>query len=525
MEVINVNYTEVSKYLYIMMSQEEKESEKLNEVLPKRVKVSRKPLTTNCLLSNKPEKDEWILGRSPNDQEKRVMLANAVALGVRSVMSSHSYKMGDEIFLQKEGCPIGLNLSQAVARCCMIYYDREYLKKVKEEGMDMKMYVRYVDDSNQIICSDEKDEEKVASRLMSVANNILPGIEMEADLPVKNQDFKLPILDMKCWMNDDNYAVYTHYEKPMATKQVISSRSAHPDKCKRSVHVSEMVRRCLNTSRRLDWEEDVVPHLNEYMTRMKRAGYHENYRRDTLVNALNVYDMKVAKCEASGEPFNRGRSYKVIERRKEKLRKKRNWNKSSQKGPCGPPIIIPSTPNSELARMLRGIADQEPNPKKRFRIIEKGGPTIERSLMKPNPIGKEGCEKSDCIVCNQVGGGKLCHKGNVCYTMDCKVNGCDAGYDGETHRNAYTRGLEHMKKYQRGDESSFILKHQVEKHNSQPANFGMRVVGSFKDPLSRQVTEAVMIKNHQGTLLNSKAEFHQPPLVRVRQEIIQGLEE
>ena len=37
MEVINVNYTEVSKYLYIMMSQEEKESEKLNEVLPKRV--------------------------------------------------------------------------------------------------------------------------------------------------------------------------------------------------------------------------------------------------------------------------------------------------------------------------------------------------------------------------------------------------------------------------------------------------------------------------------------------------------
>ena len=61
--------------------------------------------------------------------------------------------------------------------------------------------------------------------------------------------------------------------------------------------------------------------------------------------------------------------------------------------------------------------------------------------------------------------------------------------------------------------------------NSEPANFGMRVVGLFKDPLSRQVTEAVMIKNHQGTLLNSKAEFHQPSLVRVRQEIIQGLEE
>ena len=87
--------------------------------------------------------------------------------------------------------------------------------------------------------------------------------------------------------------------------------------------VSEMseVRRCLNTSRRLDWEEYVVPHRNEYMTRMKRAGYHENYRSDTLVNALNVYDMKVARCEASGEPFNRGRNYKVIKGKAEEEKK------------------------------------------------------------------------------------------------------------------------------------------------------------------------------------------------------------
>ena len=82
-----------------------------------------------------------------------------------------------------------------------------------------------------------------------------------------------------------------------------------------------------------------------------------------------------------------------------------------------------------------------------------------------------------------------------------------------------------MKKYQRGDESSFIHKHQAEKHDSKPAKFEMKVVGSFKDPMSRQITEAVMIKNHQGTLLNSKAEFHQPSIVRVRQEIVRALEE
>ena len=58
--------------------------------------------------------------------------------------------------------------------------------------------------------------------------------------------------------------------------------------------------------------------------------------------------------------------------------------------------------------------------------------------------------------------------------------------------------------------------------NGEPAKFEMRVVKSFRDPLSRQVTEAVLIKNHSGEILNSKSEFHQPPLVRIRNEIIRG---
>ena len=79
-------------------------------------------------------------------------------------------------------------------------------------------------------------------------------------------------------------------------------------------------------------------------------------------------------------------------------------------------------------------------------------------------------------------------KFHVLYNWECNLE-CDAGYDGETHRNAYTRGVEHMRKYQRGDESSFIFKHQAEKHGSKPAKFEMKVVGSFKDTMSRQVTE------------------------------------
>ena len=69
-----------------------------------------------------------------------------------------------------------------------------------------------------------------------------------------------------------------------------------------------------------------------------------------------------------------------------------------------------------------------------------------------------------------------------------------------------------------------MWKHQVERHNGNPVEFKMNVIKAFKDPLSRQVTEAVLIKNHTGTLMNSKAEFHQPPLVRIRTELMQGLD-
>ena len=67
----------------------------------------------------------------------------------------------------------------------MMQYDRKYLGKVEEEGIKMRMYARYVDDSNQIVESDERDEETVAMRLKEIANNIIDGIEMEEDLPCR----------------------------------------------------------------------------------------------------------------------------------------------------------------------------------------------------------------------------------------------------------------------------------------------------------------------------------------------------
>ena len=73
------------------------------------------------------------------------------------------------------------------------------------------------------------------------------------------------------------------------------------------------------------------------------------------------------------------------------------------------------------------------------------------------------------------------------------------------------------------NKSGFIAKHQVEKHNSEPAEFEWKVLRTFRDPLSRQTAEAVSIRRDQGELLNSKSEFHQPPLLQVRSEVVRGI--
>ena len=119
-------------------------------------------------------------------------------------------------------------------------------------------------------------------------------------------------------------------------------------------------------------------------------------------------------------------------------------------------------------------------------------------------------------------------KENLGYGFDCetcKGMEINANYYGESCRNLYTRAGEHTKKAEKGDVNSFIQKHQAEFHNSEPANFSSKVIKSFKDPLSRHITEAILIKNHRGgPLLNSKSEFFQPSIVQVRQEVVRGLE-
>ena len=147
MSVENVNWHEVGKYLAVMMSKEDIEKEGLYHVVPKR--KSNRKITINYL-QNKQNNKNWYKSRKPGVVQQKRMLALAITIGVHQVLSSHTYKVGDEIYLQTEGGPIGLELTGAVCRPFMISWDKKYLRMVKDAGIMMVMYKRYIDDSNQL---------------------------------------------------------------------------------------------------------------------------------------------------------------------------------------------------------------------------------------------------------------------------------------------------------------------------------------------------------------------------------------
>ena len=345
---------------------------------------------------------------------------------------------------------------------------------------------------------------------------------MEKDHPGRHQDRKLPILDMKVWTNQQGFLLYQHYEKEVSSKLVLNAKSAQSSSCKRNVHVQEVLRRILNCSARLNWSEQVAPFLTEYMARMKDAGYAEGYRRRTLQHAFRIYDRMRKEEEDGTRPLNRPASWNVEERRQKKKKKKQRW--STQGGHIAP-IFVPPTPNGELAAKLREIADRESEAGVRFNVIETGGLTIKSQVQLSNPTATAGCDAADCIACSDGRGqGGNCRKSNINYEVECQLcpDGAKSVYIGESSRNLYARGKEHEDSYRSNKPKSFMRRHQQRKHNGLPGRYKARLTGSFMDCLSRQVSEGVEIRRSSVEVLNSKTEWHQPPLWRIQNELYRG---
>ena len=115
---------------------------------------------------------------------------------------------------------------------------------------------------------------------------------------------------------------------------------------------------------------------------------------------------------------------------------------------------------------------------------------------------------------------KFCRTSNVGYSISCKLckqRNIQISYEGETARNAYIRGKEHKRAYERENQNSVLYKHVLSEHKNEKemVDFDMTAVSKFKKPLNRQIEESVRIRNKgPNQIMNSKAEFHGPCIKR-----------
>ena len=86
-----------------------------------------------------------------SDHEKRKVVAEVVAIGVRTMFATHVYNFGGRVFHQKVGGPIGLQSTGAIARVVMAMTDRRVKSKLIKDGIDTKLDARYVDDGRTLM--------------------------------------------------------------------------------------------------------------------------------------------------------------------------------------------------------------------------------------------------------------------------------------------------------------------------------------------------------------------------------------
>ena len=214
-----------------------------------------------------------------------------------------------------------------------------------------------------------------------------------------------------------------------------------------------------------------------------------------MKSALKAYDDRVSADESGIRPLYRPREWKTKGRAIEKQRKRNKWYKTRVDDTV---IFIAATPKSELQRRY---TEEIKASGLKIKVIEHTCISLKRLLQRSTPFKSKICEKADCLVC--INGGKgPCDVHGVTYSVTCmecvNTNGQEQIYIGETSRNAYTRGKEHLASLARKEESSVLWKHSKDKHNGRIPRFCMSVMGQFKnDAMLRQVSEAVMI-NKEG---------------------------
>ena len=453
-------------------------------------------------------------------------------------MTNHVYEFDGEIRHQLKGGPIGLELTGNIAQVFMIWWDRNLISRLANLGIAARMCKRYVDDvnlateelplgtrfSNGTLSIDEAaieedrhvpGDRRTMDIVKAIGNSVHPSIQLEIDVPSNHPDNRMPILDLKVWIEKKDGAtkiVHEYYAKEVSSNAVIHAKSALSWQVKRSVLSQEVLRVLLNCSEDIIWE-DRARHASKMVLRMQYCGYSQKFRYEVVESALKAYDVIQQQVRNGERPLYRPYDWNREGRDREKKEKRLCWY---TKGGYESVIFVPSTPRSELQQKYQREIDRHGL---RIRAVEHGGRTVKSTLQRSNPFRFATCGRQSCFVC-ETGGSGSCEKEGVTYEIECvncEEDGERSVYIGETSKNAYTRGRKHLQDLDGKLTNSVMWRHCREKHEGTITDFRMGVTGQYRnDAMLRQISESVRINgSNDNELINNKTEWNYITFPRV----------
>ena len=83
-------------------------------------------------------------------------------------------------------------------------------------------------------------------------------------------------------------------------------------------------------------------------------------------------------------------------------------------------------------------------------------------------------------------------------------------YKGETSYSAYSRGQEHLEKYEKRKDNSMLWNHCQNEHDGRLVKFQMDIIGTYhRDATLRQISEGVEIeRTPPRRLMNTRSEWN-----------------
>ena len=585
----DVDFHEVGKYLAITCTEEEIIENGLKEVIPKRTASNRGPKPGPAYWESdfrdtyengkRQEVIKWYKAKNPNKKEEQKMITLMVVKAIEVVMKNHTYRFDGKIYKQKDGGPIGDEMSQAVARVVMIWFDDKFAEKCKEEKVEIILYKRYVDDGNMMVVPPEREDEgnrdttetvkngkRTGELCKSIADTISEMLQFEDDVGENYVDGKLPILDLKVWIEKTNGGAkikHQFYKKPMSSKYTLKKDTAYPKNRIRAVMVEEVMRRLRNCSPEMSWEEK-GKFITEFAMEMKNSGHTEEFRKEVTDRAITKYKKELLAHNKGDKDLYRNRQEREKEQEQKggKARKDSWFRKTSSKDEkkTTSTLRVPYT-GGTLKREMDKTLKSSKTPEGTLTVAhEDSGEKLHHLLIKPDPFPRTKCGRASCKTVVDTATEECrgtCWQQHVNYTIFCKRceeekskenNAEDKKsyvYIGESSRGCFTRFEGHIKKSKSKEkdkdkekekgftkkskskekdkdkekEEGFMLKHILEKHGGDMTNeFLIKREKVDKDPMRRILRESIRIehaeRDNTKVIMNSKEEHFGTQTIR-----------